>query len=544
MNQTLATYSRKQTPQSQPIPGSTQIANSAGGYSWSVDPWARLTRFLVLGSTGGSFYARERELTGENIDALRACLRADGARFVREVAALSQAGRAPKNDYALFALALAMAEGDPATRKAAGQALPGVARIGTHLLQFAAFADKQRGWGRGLRRAVAAWYEEQELERLAYQLVKYRNRHGFTHRDVLRLAHPSSGEEGGRAALYDWACGREVPLDALPRVIQGFERAQRAQTAHEAAQLVSEYGLTHEALKSEHLAEAAVWEALLAHMPLGAMVRNLARMTANGLLGPQSAAVKHVVAALEDAEAIKKARLHPLSVLSALKTYEQGRGERGRLEWTPVRQVVDALDGAFYRAFGAVEPTGKRLMLAIDISGSMEWDTIHGVPGLTPRVAAGALALVTANVESEYLVSVFSSSYGFYGRNRKSAEEGIELVDLSPRQRLDDALETIAAFPAGGTDCALPMLYAAKHELEVDCFVVFTDSESWAGPVHASQALEQYRRQSGIPARLVCCAMVANEYSVADPDDAGQLDVVGFDTATPQIVSDFARGLI
>jgi 60 kDa SS-A/Ro ribonucleoprotein len=35
--------------------------------------------------------------------------------------------------------------------------------------------------------------------------------------------------------------------------------------------------------------------------------------------------------------------------------------------------------------------------------------------------------------------------------------------------------------------------------------------------------------------------MVANEFSIADPDDPGMLDVVGFDTATPQLVSDFAR---
>jgi 60 kDa SS-A/Ro ribonucleoprotein len=34
--------------------------------------------------------------------------------------------------------------------------------------------------------------------------------------------------------------------------------------------------------------------------------------------------------------------------------------------------------------------------------------------------------------------------------------------------------------------------------------------------------------------------MVANEFSIARPDDAGQLDVVGFDTATPQVLSDFA----
>ena len=32
----------------------------------------------------------------------------------------------------------------------------------------------------------------------------------------------------------------------------------------------------------------------------------------------------------------------------------------------------------------------------------------------------------------------------------------------------------------------------------------------------------------------------ANGFTIADPNDAGMLDVVGFDTATPQVISDFA----
>ena len=105
-------------------------------------------------------------------------------------------------------------------------------------------------------------------------------------------------------------------------------------------------------------------------------------------------------------------------------------------------------------------------------------------------------------------------------------------------------MKAVSDLPFGGTDCALPMLYARAKELEVDTFVVLTDSESWAGEVHASQALSEYRSASGIDARLVVVAMVANEFSVADPNDPGQLDVVGFDTATPQLISDFARGAV
>ena len=55
---------------------------------------------------------------------------------------------------------------------------------------------------------------------------------------------------------------------------------------------------------------------------------------------------------------------------------------------------------------------------------------------------------------------------------------------------------------------------------------------------------DDYRRASGIDARLIVVGMVSNGFSIADPADPGMLDVVGFDTATPQLISDFARGAL
>jgi 60 kDa SS-A/Ro ribonucleoprotein len=42
----------------------------------------------------------------------------------------------------------------------------------------------------------------------------------------------------------------------------------------------------------------------------------------------------------------------------------------------------------------------------------------------------------------------------------------------------------------------------------------------------------------------VVVGMVANRFSIADPSDAGMLDVLGFDTATPDVIGAFARGEI
>ena len=86
------------------------------------------------------------------------------------------------------------------------------------------------------------------------------------------------------------------------------------------------------------------------------------------------------------------------------------------------------------------------------------------------------------------------------------------------------------------------MLYAAARGLAVDAFCVFTDNETWAGDIHPHQALEQYRRTTGIAAKLVVVGMTATQFSIANPDDPGMLDVVGFDTAAPAVMADFIRG--
>jgi 60 kDa SS-A/Ro ribonucleoprotein len=552
----LKRHGTRRVPQRVPIPGSDQVPDSAGGFAWAVDDWARLRRFLILGSEGGSYYASEWTLTRENAQALERCLAADGPRAVAEIVRVSAEGRAPKNDPAIFALAMAAGLGDEPTRKAALAALPQVARTGTHLFQFATFVEGFRGWGRSLRRAVGRWYAARPADALAYQAVKYRQREGVTHRDLLRLAHPAAqvsarnptlAVSGEHARLFEWIV-RGGETDGVPRVVEGFVRAQSAATPAETAALVREFGLPREALASEHLSSSEVWEALLEDMPMTAAIRNLATMTRVGVLAPGSEGTAKVVALLRDGERIRRARVHPIALLAALRTYAAGHGARGRSEWSPVREIVDALDAGFYTAFGSVEPTGKRILLALDVSGSMTSGWVAGVPGLTPRDASAALALVTAATEPHYeTVGFFAGKGGWKsGKTDRWAfgEQGLTPLAMSPRQRLDDAVKTVSDLPFGGTDCALPMLYAQAHEREVDAFVIYTDSETWAGDIHPAQALRDYRQASGMDARLVVVGMVSNGFSIADPADPGMLDVVGFDTATPQLISDFAGGTL
>jgi 60 kDa SS-A/Ro ribonucleoprotein len=104
-------------------------------------------------------------------------------------------------------------------------------------------------------------------------------------------------------------------------------------------------------------------------------------------------------------------------------TYSKRRGQRGGLKWNPIARIVDALNKAFYLSFGNVQSTGKRILFGLDVSGSMAWANVYGIPNLEARTATGAMALVSAAVEHDpYFVAFDTGAYP---------------LPISPRQRLE-----------------------------------------------------------------------------------------------------------
>jgi 60 kDa SS-A/Ro ribonucleoprotein len=553
-------FNRRVTPQSQPIPGASQVRNSNNGYSWQVDDWTRLDRFLILGAEGGTYYITERELVKQNHEAIIRCIKQDGVRAVNRIVEITDSGRAPKNDPAIFALALVATHGEPSAKAHAFGNLNKVCRIGTHLFHFAEYVNAMRGWGRGLRNAIGHWYVDRDVDDLAHQAVKYQQRDGWSHADLLRLAHPKAPSTQ-HDAVFRWMLSgadslgeREVKrkvrgedrvakyaaVGAVPKLIEAFEQAKRATRAGEIVKLIDEFNLPREAIPTQWLNEAVVWEALLERMPITAMIRNLGKMTSLGLLGPFSDAKRTIVRKLRDETALKRARIHPLAILVAQKIYAQGHGDKGALKWSPVQGVVDALDEAFYATFQNVEPCNKPVLLALDVSGSMAGSMIAG-SCISAREGSAAMALITAATEPECEIIAFSAAAGGHGGMWGGGESGITRVTISPHMRLAEVIKRIEAIPMGGTDCALPMLWAARNKLNVSAFITYTDSETWAGKIHPSQALRQYRSEFVGDAKAVVVGMTSNGFTIADPNDRGMLDVVGFDTSAPAVIADFVR---
>jgi len=316
---TYKSFSTKATPQKEPIPGKKMVQNSAGGYSFELDKWARLDRFLILGSEGGTYYIKEQKLTKENALNVIELVKEDGPRVVNRVVEVSDGGLAPKNDPALFVLAIAMGVGNYYTKLAVQAALPKVARIGTHLMHFASYMEQFRGWGSLATKAIADWYLSKSPENLAYQVVKYQQRDGWSNRDLLRLAHPKPTTKE-HDSIFSWITQGKLKEVDIP-IIVAFEKAKVATDKAEIVNLITDSGLTREMIPTQFLNEPEVWEALVQKMPINATVRNLGRMTSIGLIKPMSNTAKLVVDRITNQEALIKGRVHPLVLLNAMKGF-------------------------------------------------------------------------------------------------------------------------------------------------------------------------------------------------------------------------------
>jgi 60 kDa SS-A/Ro ribonucleoprotein len=292
--------------------------------------------------------------------------------------------------------------------------------------------------------------------------------------------------------------------------------------------------IQREHLPTELLNTPQIWNSLLSGMGMTALVRNLGKLSQVGVASSRS---QDIIRMLGDPKNVKESKIHPLQVLVGMKTYSQGKGDLGSVTWPVNSYITTALSTTFRQAFGNITPTGKRFMIGLDVSGSMTMSMCAGAKNITPREGSVAMAMMTLHTEGAQNVHIYGFSNVFYSFNGK----------IRPEMTIQEAIRATDV-PFGATDCALPMTEALKMYMNdgvgIDVFCVYTDNETYAPTMHPQVALEEYRRVTGIDAKLIVVGMVANQLTIADPKDKNTLNLAGFDTSTPELISMFVRGLI
>lgn len=544
-NSPYVNYTARQTaptPQSRPIPGreAEMTSNNAGGYGFVLDDWEQLNRLLIIGVEGGTYYVTQTKLTEQNAQAAIRCIKSDGVKAVKMAFDVNVNNRAPRTDSQLFVMALALKYGDLNTKNHAAVCLKDMLRTGTHLLHFVAMIDSLGGWNRMKRTIVAEWFTGKSADDVAFQILKYQQRDGFAIKDVLRLSHPVPPTIQHNA-LFRWAVGKEVPDEALPDLITSYRAMMLSDlTPKEQALLGVTRRLPREALPTEALADPDVWRALLPSTPLHALLRNLGNLTANGVADSETTAI---ALKLTNQTNLRRARVHPFAVLLATLVYKTGHGVRGSKTWIPVKGILDALEECYDLAFDTVTPTGKQMLVGIDVSGSMSASCI-GTP-ISASTAAAAMAITLARTEPHATVVQFDTAV------RK-------IVPITKRT----GIASLEATTGGGTDLSAIVRWASGDSSEsggtwwnrnaktapvhgepqhFDAFILLTDNETWAGKVPATQALTAYRKTVNPNAKLICCSMAANNVSVVDPQDPLQFGCAGLDANLPTLVADFVN---
>ena len=342
---------------------------------------------------------------------------------------------------------------------------------------------------------------------------------------------PAEEEQGDKKVFED-------PLVATARFLKALLELSKTGEKKDAAKAIQimeqNKKIQREHLPTELLNTPQIWNSLLNGMGMTALVRNLGKLSQVGVATTRS---QDIIKILNDPKAVKDSKIHPLQVLVGMKTYSQGKGDLGSLTWQVNSYITAALSTTFRQAFGNITPTGKRFMFGLDVSGSMSMCMCAGAKNITPREGSIAMAMMTLHAEGAENVHIYGFSNVFYNFNGK----------ILPNMTIQQAIGATDV-PFGATDCALPMTEARRMYLQTgivfDVFCIYTDNETYAPNIHPQVALENYRKETGVDAKLIVIGMTANMLTIADPKDKNTLNLAGFDTATPELISMFVRGLI
>ena len=508
-------------------------ANNSGGPAYKITPMQRAARFLVTGSDG-TYYEPGAKLTADNAESIIELAKSDKAQeLIDLIVSVSEDGRASKQSYGLFALALVQANASGEAKTNAYRAVDKVCRTLSTLTEWMSYHENIRGTrGPAYLKAIRRWFDARTADDVAYQAVKYRKRNGWTIGDVARIAHPIT--DTAKGSVIDWSVRGEIDPDITPAQILAFQEVQKADPKDIPGIIdASDDMLTWEMVPTEYLNDPTVLAALAETMPMGALLRNITRFYKAGLLAPGSRVLEILAVRFSDTRQIRASRLHPINILVAVNKYIE-LADSDRMDHWAYWNLDPYIDGvtkilykAFYLAFGNVEPTGKRTFIALDVSGSMMAPISRDMP-VTCREAALAMSLITANTEEEVTTVVF--------------QRKVDKIDLP--MSIHNAVNQVKNMPFGTTDIAAAINYALNNKIAVDTFIIYTDNETNYSRENPADALRRYREVMGIPARLVVMAFTASSFSVADPDDAGMLDIAGMDAASPKVIASFAKGEI
>lgn len=532
--QTTQSYSGL-TPSTQPLKGlvDVQVKNSEGLFVFEVTPETLLTRFLVLGTTSPTFYQNAQELTESALDALAVTISDNSGWVISHTKKMVHQKRVIRKSPALFLMAFMSNHVNPDVRVEALKAGMGFAKTGSQLLEFVSYIKLFRSFGRSVKKAISEWYLSRSAEEVLFQANKYPSRYGFSHRDLLRITHPTPKTSEMNDA-FKYIVSGEHPFtlptkyryrDSINDIDPATVEAERAVEA-----MVNHHKMPREMLPSQLLSKDYTWEILFkAGMPQNALLRNLGTLASKGVFDRPS----NVEVLIERLNG-DMGNVHPWDAFVTRMIYATGAGLRGNNTWKADDRIVDALDELFTRSFTSFKPNGKRKLIAIDISLSMGGGRVADHE--RPFKLAAATAYIMKKAEPNADVFTFKD-YVLY------------VPEEAFNYSLSDFISMIKQNLGGPTHAHDVVGHASQHAinkgtnkiLNPDMYeeiIFLTDNEA-NGKEHTWELLDLYRKEHVLNCKFVSVAFAPNNFSLANPKDPLSMDFCGFDSAAFKVMYDF-----
>ncbi|KAE9546835.1 hypothetical protein FO519_009953, partial [Halicephalobus sp. NKZ332] len=379
--------------------------NSESSFSPSLE--IQIRRFLILGTTGGICNLNEKSLDFENFSIFKEAIESgQGAVLLKQVLEIFKHHLAPRHDTVLYGLAYCSRSRDVVSvekmkfdsedvkkvfldylKKLQYAALNNLEMIRsvTDLLAFVSYYSKigeklgkGRGWGRMMRSMIEKWFHLQAPTKLIMECTKYRKRHGWSLRDILKLSH-TKPPEGDWFLLYDhifhFIIFNEVDFSknessynpvskSLKKekkanydfdkkvidenVMKNFvfkkiechleiQKLRKSEDVPRACELITEGMLVRENVPTDLLQYPKIWETLLNDMPMKALLRNLGKLSSLDIISGRNPEkeefVDKVVEQVTSESGLNNSRTHPLSLLISKKAYSKGKSSNGKLKW-------------------------------------------------------------------------------------------------------------------------------------------------------------------------------------------------------------------
>lgn len=484
----------------EPVAGAV---NEAGGLAYARDPRAALALYASTGCLNGTFYADDESQLAH---VLALCAEVDAGFVARTAIHARQRGHMKD----MPALLLATLASRDAT--AFAQAFSRVVDSGRMLRNVVQILRSGRTGRRSLgslpKRLVRQWLERASVRQILQAAIGQQP----SLADVIRMVHPKP-VDAEREALYGWVIGRPFDPAALPAVLREYEAFKHAPEGV-LPDLPFQY-FTSLPLQREH------WQAMARGMSWQGLRMNLNTFARNGMF-EDPAMVEEVAARLCDPEQIRRARVFPYQLLAA----------RNAAMGLPQR-LVEALERALEIATHQVPTLPGRVVVAVDVSGSMSSPVTGWRKGATSKVrcvdAAALLAACVLRSNPQARVLPFDTK--------------VRDVALPVGQAVMAQADRLAALCGGGTTISAPLAQLNKERAKVDLLVLVSDNQSWCETRQrgATETMRQWEvlKQRCPAARLVCIDLQpARTSQLVEREDV--MHVGGFSDAVFELLGDFA----